>query len=912
VEAGELLASTLAIEVQGEAALDLVEPAVQRIQTLRSQIRQAYLPEWSEQKQLQQEFARQGLDLVALDLTIALENLNEGIILPDSLPPLAASMVERLYHIGQDLQLASGWGNLLGQAEKLIVRPQVPLWRSQWPRLLQALKACALKGGESVPFELPSADTFPEPTQGSEPPLSEDTESPLQPELFPANANQTDSLLTDMGSFLDGLGDLGQSLQEVDWTAAGEWPAVPEDSSDSGDPALEVKFLEESAASPEADMVPPELATWIIDLADREQEELEIFPVATADRVSVASDIPGENIQVPVPLERLDQSAQDLITALLSLRSSQGLYQTLYQQILQLVSLAQEGAEHITRLRQIQDDYALIDNLKSHLRYTGPTPERYRQGYTTINRLLETSLRLSELGAEAEKSARQMNDSLQFLDNSILQLQATVEESRLMPFRNLAFRARAILRDLTTRFQKPARLVIQGERTELDVGTVRSLEPALLHLIRNAFDHALESPKERQAAGKPEQGTLTLCLQRQGNTYRLDVQDDGRGINPDAIRDRALALGLPLSDTSTPTSLLAVICQPGFSSETEVSDLSGRGVGMDVVANQVAYLGGKLSLDTIPGQGTTFTLQFPVTHLLEPCVLLRAGDCTFALPIADVKTLALLETLETTPIEDHNSLYAWQVEIEGHPIPGLDLLTYWQPQFIHRAPSDTAICAYVESRGANQGIWLQADDLLGQYDLLITPLPHPLQAPVGLMGVSLQPDGTLAPVLDSTALVDWLGQVPPESVAELAGLSHLFLQETTTYTPPILIVDDAALMRRRLEASLNAYGHSTHTCIDGLDAWNWLQANPMPALVITDIEMPNMDGFTLIDRCRQAGMKVPILVVSSRLSEDWFDEAKRLGANDYLTKGFSTLDLINKVNQLLVQESPALSGSISR
>jgi CheY-like chemotaxis protein len=116
--------------------------------------------------------------------------------------------------------------------------------------------------------------------------------------------------------------------------------------------------------------------------------------------------------------------------------------------------------------------------------------------------------------------------------------------------------------------------------------------------------------------------------------------------------------------------------------------------------------------------------------------------------------------------------------------------------------------------------------------------------------------------------------------------------------PSILIVDDAALIRRRLEATLNAYGYSTYTCADGLEAWNWLQAHPHPNLIITDIEMPNMDGFTLVDRCRKAGITVPILVISSRLSEDCFDEAKRLGATDYLTKGFSSIDLIKKVNVL--------------
>ena len=892
VEAGELLASTLSIEVQGAAARAQVEPSVQRIQELRSQLQQSYLPQWNEQTQIQQEFARQGLDLVVLDLTIALEQLADATTLPESILPIAQSLIERLDSIGQDLQLETGWGMLLNQASTLIEQPDIELWRSQWPRLFQAFKNCARAGGKPASFGLSDADVS---DQFLDPlPLNEHGDQTATIGPFHLDSDEADPMLTDIHTFLDDLGNLAPSITGT------ELPPTP------------IQEIEDDPVEVEADSHLLELnqtngfglfpgsEAWVVESSATPTVNGELDAAAQVAGPSSSLDDSDQSVQVPVPLERLDQSAQALITALLSSRSSQGLYQVLHQQIGQLVALAQEGTEHIVRLRQIQDDYALLENLKPYQqRQTGPVPERYRQGYTTINRLLETSLRLSELGAEAEKSARQMQDSLQFLDESILKLQTTVEASRLMPFRTLAFRARAILRDLATRYQKPARLVIHGERTELDVGSARSLEPALLHLIRNAFDHALESPEERRALGKPEQGTLILSLKRQGNTYRLTIQDDGRGLNPRAIRERAQALGLPQQDTSTPAGLLAVICQPGFSSEDSVSEISGRGVGMDVVANQISRMGGTITLETGLGQGTTFHLQFPVSHLLEPCVLLQAGDRSFAIPADDIKNLALLETLETTPVDDPGSIYTVHVEADATSLPGLDLMTYWQPQTPRQAPKDSTICAQIQSDQPEQGLWLLADDLLGQADLLITPLPQPLQTPAGLIGVSLQPDGSQVPVLSATALADWLAQTPPESVADLSGLNPVPQQPPLTANPTILVVDDAALMRRRLEASLSACGHSIHTCSDGLEAWNWLQANPSPALVITDIEMPNMDGFTLIDRCRRAGIEVPVLVVSSRLSEDWFDEARRLGASDYLTKGFSTLELVQKVDQLI-------------
>jgi chemotaxis protein histidine kinase CheA len=609
-----------------------------------------------------------------------------------------------------------------------------------------------------------------------------------------------------------------------------------------------------------------------------------------------------EKVQIPVPFEKLEQSSQRLIDTLLSARMTQGFYQTLQNQIAQLIALAQESAQYITSLRQIQDDYALLDNLSRIPQ--GPTPERYRQGYTTINRLLETSLRLSELGAEAEKTSQQTAMSLQNLDHHLLKLQSTVEESRLVPFQNLAFRARAILRDLMTRYGKPAHLVVRGEQTELDVSVARTLEPALLHLIRNAYDHGLETVEERLAQGKSDIGTILLSLERRGNRFQLDVQDDGRGISAAKIQSRAVDLGLPLTNTETSSELLAVICQPGFSSETEISEISGRGVGMDVVATQIDRLGGKFSLDTTVGDGTLFHIQFPVPQMLVSCILLQVGQHTFALPTDTIRSTSLFENLNATLVEATQSP-KWIVQSGEEAVSAFDLLAYWQPQSGQRSLPSTAVGVSVLSQETSQALWLVADELIGQVDLLISPLPHPLIAPEGLMGVSLQIDGSLVPVLEVTVLAEKLLTATetdylftPATSLEL-DLPSPEQQATTQPASPILIIDDAALIRRRIESSLSANGYLTHTCVDGLEAWNWLQKHPHPKLIITDIEMPNMDGFTLIDRCRRDGINTPVLVISSRLSEEWSTEAKRLGANDYLTKGFSTVELLNKVKVLL-------------
>jgi chemotaxis protein histidine kinase CheA/CheY-like chemotaxis protein len=484
------------------------------------------------------------------------------------------------------------------------------------------------------------------------------------------------------------------------------------------------------------------------------------------------------------------------------------------------------------------------------------------------------------------------------LDRNMLRLKDEIETSRLVPFKNLTLRAKAIVRDLSNRYDKPAQLVIHGEQLELDAGVIQQLEPALLHLLRNAYDHGLESVEERLSKGKPVEGVIQLVLQRRGNIYRLTIQDDGRGIDAAAIRQKAQEKGFSLTETQTATELLAVLCQPGFSSRSIADDVSGRGVGMDVVAGQIASMGGRLSLNSRLGKGSTFTIEVPAPQLLVPCVLLQVGKQTVAIPTEEIRETVLASSIQVSA-NPESALCPWTVETARGQAPGFGLAAYWhQPQ---AELSETSVCLRIRQNfdrlSDGPEMWLIADDLLGQEALLINPIPSPLVVPAGLLGVSLRSDGGLISVIDPIALTEAIEMQPQVKLQPQVTAPELVEEEATAST--ILIVDDAALMRRRLEGSLRTYGFVTHACSDGVEALQWLQSHPTPDLLITDIEMPNMDGFTLVDRCRAKGMEMPILVISSRISEEWGREAQRLGANAYLNKGFATPDLLQQVNQLL-------------
>ncbi len=1028
VEAGELLSSSIEISETGEQAIAQVQPTVQRLQTIQEQVKQRYIPDWSELKQVCQEFAVQGFDLVVLELEMALSNLQPPGSVPEVAVETAQQTLMQLTQIGQDLQFAEGWTVLLQQCEALTAQSDSTLWHSVWPEMFEGLKACAKQGGElgelnveqlsercapmhwiseidaiaAASLDLPELLEMPAMRSletDSSPDIdnifdlngledltdgldnlnfdalaSQATFAPLDsfaalaedgPEFFdfkdpiqnlsslpedkaPAPVlldlqprldcqpfqDKTDLETLDVQRGLDELSDLGNlndlndldSLENLDTLEGLSDLGTLGDLSDLGsfgdpqgldewdDPELailqsEVEGLGLSIPEPTPFKPMPFKPTpFKIDSGLFPQNEAVPTPAAgeTAPVIPEVISNSKQGVQIPVPLERLDQSAQQVVETLLSARSVMNSSQTLQSQMTQLNSLTQESAQFVTRLRQLQDDYALLRSLSDEQDSSNNLAlERYRQGYSTINRLLENVLRMSELGQEIETVNRQAVSRLETLNRSILTLKDGIETSRLIPFRNLTLRSKAILRDLTNRYGKPAELVATGEQVELDAGIAQQIEPLLLHLLRNAYDHGIESIEERLAKGKPMQGKIALSLQRRGNLYRLTVEDDGRGLDSNAIRRQAQEKGFPLAQTRTPAELLAVLCQPGFSSRSVVSEVSGRGVGMDVVVGQVEAMGGKLNLQTHLGQGTSFMLEIPAPQLLVPCVSIRAGDRTIALPSEEILETVLISSIQAHPSATQGSLCTWTVTTRRGEAPGFDLSNYWSASRRSRdiedgrSLPDTAICIRTRQNSHSadtSDLWLIADDLLGQEDLLINPLPSPLVSPAGLLGVSLQPDGCLISILDPIALAEAIRSAPVSIETASAPPS---VAEPESSAISVLVVDDAALMRRRMEGSLHTCGFATHACGDGVEALNWIQNHGLPDLLITDIEMPNMDGFTLIDRCRQSGMEMPILVVSSRLSEEWGGEAKRLGATDYLNKGFSTAELIDKVAQCL-------------
>jgi chemotaxis protein histidine kinase CheA len=740
--AGELLSASITIQVDSPQSILHTK---ERLETIHAQVKSVYLPNWSNNQQLQQEFVEQGFDFVVLPLEMQLDAMATDIAVPDKLRLTAAVTISQLQQIGIDLELGRGWTKVLELCQQVVEHVDSYVWKSTLPNYLAMLKDCAANGGE----------------------------------------------------------------------------------------------LENVAPAP-----PP------IDRKDNRQ-----------------------TIQIPIPLTKLDLSSQQAAEALLVAKGMIEVSHKFQAQIAQLNLLVDENVQSIARLRQMQDDYAVLRQSTA-----STAPERYRQGYNTINGLLENILRTAELAQEIETLGNNSLTQFTALERNVSKLRDGIESFRLLPFRTLTTKARGILRNLVERYDKLAEIEVTNEDIELDVGLIHQLEPVMLHLIRNAYDHGIESIEDRIAAGKLAIGTIRITLQRQGHIYILEISDDGAGINAQKLSQKAEANNFKFTDTNSNQKLLKVLCQPGLTSRETINEVSGRGVGMDVVANQVAEIGATLSLNTVWGQGTTFALQLPVTQLLLPCALLQVADQVVALPIDTItETISIFD--DAVKVEN-----GWDLLAGDQRVVGVSLNAYWQ-QVDEQLP-ETAVAVGIK---LPQGIrWLIVDDLVGQTELLVSPFPKPLVPPVGILGISSTIDGQPVAVLDPAAILNnWqkVSSSPPQ--APRSGKTR------------IVIVDDAALIRRRIESSLDSHGFATQSFGNGMDALNWLQTNEPPALMITDIEMPGMDGYTLIDRCRRVGLQMPILVISSRLSAEWSKEAIRLGANGYLSKGFSTAKLVETVDLLL-------------
>jgi len=473
-------------------------------------------------------------------------------------------------------------------------------------------------------------------------------------------------------------------------------------------------------------------------------------------------------------------------------------------------------------------------------------------------------------------------------------LQDGLIRSRMVRFTGLVSRLRRLVRKTCSELAKKAELVIEGDEHEVDIKVLDRMLAPIEHILRNSITHGIEKPIDRLNKGKPETGVITIKISRDGSDIVLKISDDGAGVNVRKVHARAIELGLlEEHEEVDDIEVMQFILEPGFSTAEQVTQVAGRGVGMDVVASSIKQLGGTLQIET-SSQGTIFTARLPFTLSINQAILVQAGDESFALPLINIEGITRIEADQ-------------MVEFYQQEKPSLDYagqryqLHYLQSLLdnskVFRAINEADKVPVILLRSGDLRVALHIDELLGNREIVVKPLGKLMSQVKGISGASILADGRVVLILDINELIR-------HGVATLAladsSEQPVVEKETTTQHKLVMVVDDSITMRRVASKLLTRNHYDVVTAKDGVDALAQLQ-DVNPDVMLLDIEMPRMDGFELAMHMKNEAdyRNIPIIMITSRTGNKHRDHAMKIGVDQYMGKPYQEEELINNIAALV-------------
>ncbi|WP_096699840.1 Hpt domain-containing protein [Polaromonas sp. AER18D-145] len=493
------------------------------------------------------------------------------------------------------------------------------------------------------------------------------------------------------------------------------------------------------------------------------------------------------------------------------------------------------------------------------------------------------------------------------------ELQRDLLRTRMVEFEGISERLYRVVRQASKETGKQVRLDLQGGTIEMDRGMLDRMTPAFEHLLRNCVAHGIEDIQTRTDAGKDPSGLITVSLQQSGNDVSVEFRDDGAGLNLERIREKATASGLLAPGQQIGDDEAAnMIFMPGFSTASHVTELSGRGIGMDVVRSEVNALGGRIETSTVAGKGTNFKLVLPLTTAVTQVVMLRAGCSSVGVP-ANV-----VETVRRISAKDLQQAYnSGVLDVAGEAVPFFWSGALLQASRMSSEPQGKT-APVVIFRSAAQRLALHVDEVLGNQEVVVKNLGPQLSRLPGLAGMSVLASGAVVLIYNPVALASVYGQqarawssdsAEPHMLEQLGaadgrGLSVSSPVPATPQIPLILVVDDSITVRRVTQRLLQREGYRVSMAADGLQALERLQ-DERPTVVLSDIEMPRMDGFDLARNIRGDVRlsDLPIIMITSRIAEKHREHAKELGVDHYLGKPYAEDELLSLIRHYCSAEA---------
>jgi chemotaxis family two-component system sensor histidine kinase/response regulator PixL len=628
------------------------------------------------------------------------------------------------------------------------------------------------------------------------------------------------------------------------------------------------------------------------------------------------------------------------------------------EQILELIErLSQQLNRHQSTLQALREIPLQGNNLNT----VSPTQkvaavlfdelemDSYTEFNLTLHEATEETLQLQETAESLEllvQQAQQISDKKQTLTLNIID---NLVEARMLPLGTILNRFPQMVSKLGNVYSKLVELKLTGTQVLVDKAIAEKLYDPLLHLVRNAFDHGIELPHIRRERGKSEQGTIEICAYNQGSQTVIEIHDDGEGLNFENIRQRAIKLNLITNDQDgrsyghhpTESELIELMFSPGFSTAGQVSEISGRGMGLDIVRTQLQSLNGSISVQSSLHQGTTFILKIPFSMTTDKLMLVQCGGVVYALLQDSIEKILIPSNQQIQEFEEKQVLLWHNGEDEQMVgLVKLSALIYYNGAIsgssnIHHITNnaETGLMKNpVILIRRNQSLMaLEVDQIIGEQELVIRPLGSAMIPPKYVYGCSSLASGSLILVIDGTLLVESqemqatldVRELPSANKATLAiaeeensPLPLLSASPTPEKTPTplnlpsninskspqvLLVVDDAISLRQTLSLTLQKSGYQVLQAQNGIEALEQLQLHPEIEVVISDLEMPRMNGFELLSNIRQNAdfSKKPVVILTSRSAEKHRQLAHALGANAYFTKPYLEHEFLASVDNLV-------------
>jgi chemosensory pili system protein ChpA (sensor histidine kinase/response regulator) len=639
-------------------------------------------------------------------------------------------------------------------------------------------------------------------------------------------------------------------------------------------------------------------------------------PVAAA---TSGGDVHGGMVRVRAPLlERLVSHAGEVGTARARIESDMG----------QLQTALKELTDNLDRLRRQLRDLELQAETQMASRIEAA--RHAQQSFDPLEmdrftRVQELTRMLAESVGDVGTVQRGIQLTLQSTEDQLAiqarltrDLQDDLLRARMVEFDTLSDRLYRVVRQASKESGKQVRLNLVGGAIELDRSVLDRMAPAFEHLLRNAVAHGIEAPAQRVAAGKDPHGQIEVSLHQAGNEVRIEVRDDGAGLNLGRIADKARKLGL-IGAGAEPTEgeLAGMIFTPGFSTADQVTELAGRGIGMDVVRSEVTSLGGRIETASATGRGTAFQLVLPLTTAVTQVVALACGELHVAVPST------LVETVKRVPVADVEAAYRNGTLRHGDQ----ELPFFWLGSLLQhglRGAAEGRTAHIVVARSASQLVALHVSQVLGNQEVVVKNLGPQLARLPGLAGMSLLASGETVLIYNPVALATVYGadarqrllhwqagqqvedRQPEATAAVVAPVTEAAVPREENRAPLVLVVDDSLTVRRVTQRLLQREGYRVTLARDGLDALEKL-ADERPAVMLSDIEMPRMDGFDLVRNVRGDARlhDLPVVMITSRIAQKHREHAQELGVDHYLGKPYDEEALLSLVRSYAYPAVPA-------